>query len=148
MASEVASFMSIPPELRLQIYQNLDFGRVEHVVCLPPGRYAWMDLKRDGQSAQRILHLDRLSLSLTCKVIRAEVGDFISRNSTDIRTYALKLLLEQDLVRRTTWRSLPCHPQSVDVLSVDCILGKRLGLRRWSSFYGDGGFRAVIGDLY
>ena len=136
MATEQASLLGIPPELRLHIY---DYVLEMDLDCQVLTR---MDHKPRTsvpiRSPDTHLRLPWLSLMRSCKDIGAEISFHMQAALSDTsvttrrHTYVLELDV-QHTVQNVTWRRISCAPQDARVLVAHCHVDAE-----WQC-YGDGG---------
>ncbi|KAF7351215.1 hypothetical protein MSAN_01552600 [Mycena sanguinolenta] len=131
-------FLSLPAELRLQIY--------DAVASLPLDCQVVRSI-RNQQPEQRpspsSLPISWLNLMLVCKTITDELQHHVHASGNT--TYELELdnLHERySMTNEVTWRQIPCPPSSVRTLKANLVL--RLG----TAFGADGGHLPILSDLY
>ena len=128
-----ASFLGLPVELRLRIYQCVVEIDVDHVV-LP--KITTREGRRHGYRAHfdpneytaLITQLPWINLKKTCKIIEAELASFMSAKSfldnRSNREYVLDLDLYSDdrfEFVSATWRKVPCPPNHAQCITINVI---------------------------
>nr|POE74763.1 hypothetical protein CFP56_37294 [Quercus suber] len=146
-----ASFLSLPTELRLEIYSYLRYAPVDATVMdgFTDGwaDHAFQTVAKRAPIAR--FDLPWLNLMLTSRTIAAEMSaDAVNGGlSTAItatsgaQTYCLSISARWNL-DAITWTSIPCPPEEVRVL--DVTFHAPCDLRFW----GDGGPRGIVRSLY
>ncbi|KAK5703659.1 hypothetical protein LTR17_021935 [Elasticomyces elasticus] len=135
-----ASFLGIPRELRLQIYEALQEQDIGYKV---------LDKWRGGHDARGFyatpirdpearLVIPWLSLLLSCRSVATEMQSMM-RNPVQGDDKHSTYVMETDLGRQSSdmgnviWQRIPCAPTSAKVLLVHCYTDTS------KSFWGDGG---------
>ncbi|KAK5706119.1 hypothetical protein LTR97_001105 [Elasticomyces elasticus] len=150
--SPPASFLGIPRELRLQIYEELQEQNLECKVLKKwrgghDSRGFYATPIRDPEAR---LIIPWLSLLLSCRAIAAEMQSWI-RNQAQAQgddkhsTYIMETDLggqESQDMGNVIWQRIPCAPTSAKVLLVHCYTDTR------NSFWGDGGPLNIVRSMY
>ena len=87
-------------------------------------------------------------IMLTCQAIHAEISDYMNTRSVVLgqarSTWVLELALrKRGQVQSVNWRQISCHPTKVEVLVAELNFPTPR-----VSFFGDGGPRAIVRQLY
>lgn len=163
-----ASFLGLPSELRLKIYDHvLDFDRDKPEALVPfpdPEKDDWrfkynsFHLLSDGFETeiqrryigQSLPRISWLSLQSTCRTVYHELRSHVlgpekGQAHDSAHTYALSILGGKGRLQGLHFTSMPCPPQ-------DCrILRARISLRGsgiMPRFWGDGGPMPIVRELY
>ncbi|KAF8138074.1 hypothetical protein K438DRAFT_725594 [Mycena galopus ATCC 62051] len=139
--SSASSLLSLPGELRLQIYDAVVDLPLDCKVVRqnPPKRQAAPipDIQVDG------LRVSWLSLVLVCKTIANELQYHICASGNT--TYKLEVNnaeSQRSITEIVTWRRIPCPPSSARNLQADLDLDLK------TRFWGAGGPNPILSELY
>jgi len=156
-----ATFIGIPRELRLRIYDYLRHSPIEYQVLkgfnddFTNGGFSAKPIRAEDQH----LYLPWLNVALTCRPLAHEIqsslisspasataGEDAERRGESAdhdRTYTLSMeLIRQGQVGQVTWTTIPCAPSDVKTLVVTCNADSK------TRFWGDGGPMGIVRSLY
>ncbi|KAK4891727.1 hypothetical protein LTR27_009735 [Elasticomyces elasticus] len=145
-----ASFLGIPRELRLQIYEKLQEKDLEYKVLdkWSGGFDTRGFFATPIRNAEARLVCPWLSLLLSCRAIAAEMQSLI-RNQAQGDDKHSTYVMETDIggqesqdMGNVIWQRMPCAPTSAKVLLVHCYTDTR------NNFWGDGGPLNLVRSMY
>ncbi|KAF8187027.1 hypothetical protein K438DRAFT_1024639 [Mycena galopus ATCC 62051] len=131
--------LSLPCELRLQIYDTVPFNYNCQVSRLFRRKIQKQLTKLEAEPP---LSIPWLSLMLVCKIIADELRNYVHASTNT--TYHLEMNNLENwhwITSMITWRRIPCPPSCVRRLQVDLVFNTA------TRFGGSGSSEPFLGDL-